>query len=695
MLWTETKTAATEKVVSNLATFDVRRAAAAFKATMTAVLVGLAATAPMIPSTAMACGGCFSPPGVQSNQAILQDAERVFFHYDPGTKKTLVWVEVKYSGLAKDFGWVLPLPSKPKVAVGTSWVFDRFDQRQAPRFATSVEPQDENCQSWYTYCYGNEPSSAQNGPGSGSSGGGFASDAGSSAGASEDGDKGPVQVLEQDKAGPYDYEIIAASEAKPLQQWLKKNGYKMPDKALPILEAHIKKGDVFVAFKLQNGAGANEVRPVVLEMEDADPCVPLRLTSIAASEDMSVVVTLAGEGRAIPKNHMQVEPNLARLNWFANANNYGQLLSAAIDEAEGRAFVTEFSGPTKNQGPLAGAPKMVIDPVYNVSDAESLGRALIDSKMPMIQDLANTIERATGLAKAASVEPLQYYTQLRSCAQQKYNNQYVGYCKTFMGERATMPVDGKKLGDMVKKDFMDPLAAVQAAMDGSKTVTRMVMRISPEEMDRDPLFAFNKDLPAVSNQKTARFKRVCSTGWYPYDSVRFTLDGYGSWVIKGQLPGEIQGGPVGNNAIDPRFAKAAAAAAILVQDEKGNPVEVGKDETELVDTAIKGSIPGKPTLPAGMTLKSGGKRWTPPENDPTVKFIEQRDDSKCTVWHVVKAWETGSEKAAKAVMPGADNDADEPVGGCSSGGSSGDAALLFAELFAMLAVVRRKRVTAA
>lgn len=649
----------------------------------------LSGNAALFSNNALACGGCFSPPGVQSSQQILQDAERVFFHYDPGTHKTIVWVEVKYSGLAKDFGWVLPLPAKPKVAVGTSWVFDQFDTRHAPQFSTTVSDKDENCRNWQLYCHGSQSGSSSGGS---SSSGGFGGSADAGSGAPSERDDGAVKVLEKDVAGPYDYEIIAASEAKPLLEWLNKNNYKTPDSALPILESHIKKGDVFVALKLQNGAGANEVRPIVLEMDDADPCVPLRLTAIAASDDMAVVVTLAGEGRAIPKNHMQVQPNLARVNWFANANNYQQIVSEAIDEAAGRAFVTEFSGDAKTHGPMSGRPQMVIDPVYNVTNALGLGKALLSSNIPMIQDVANTMERESGLAASAGMEPLNFYSQLRNCAANRSTNPE-SFCGKFNQDRGTMPVDGKKIGAALDKDFVKPVQALHDAVESSKKITRMMMKISPEEMDRDPLFAFNKDLPDVSNVHKATFTRVCEDGWYPASATRLTIPEVGSWVFKGGMPNDFSGLAVANNAVDDRFAKANAAAAIVVQDETGPGVAVGGSEVELVDTAIKGSVPGKKTLPDGMTLKEGNKRWVPPKDDDVFTRAAKRDDSECTQYHAVKAWQTGSDGAAAGVLPGGDNGNSDTKAdsGCTAGGQGSSLPMALMLLLSLAVVLVRRR----
>ncbi len=85
------------------------------RALATRLLAASLGTALLAAQTAWACGGCFSmtpppPPGQQDQQYVVQDAERVLFVQDPATKKATVWVEVRYTGAAQDFGWVLPLP---------------------------------------------------------------------------------------------------------------------------------------------------------------------------------------------------------------------------------------------------------------------------------------------------------------------------------------------------------------------------------------------------------------------------------------------------------------------------------------------------------------------------------------------------------------------------------------------------------
>ena len=613
----------------------------------------LASTSLALPLDALACGGCFSPPGQQNNQLVLQNAERVLFHQDPKTKKSLVWVEVRYTGLAKDFGWVLPVPRKPKVSVGSSWVFDQLDQRHAPRFSTSVEAGDENCRSWTSYCFGTNPAARQS----------AALDAGSSAGgrnspASEDADgKSAVQVLEKDQAGPYDYEILASKDPKALLDWLNDHGYETPAKALPIIKSHLDKGDLFVAVKLQSTAGVNEVKPIVLEMDGAESCVPLRLTSIAATDNMSVVVTLAGPGRAVPKNHMHVTLNPLKLNWFNNGSNYAQIMAAAIDEAAGHAFVTEYAAAGKDTQLLGANNRMDATPFNLVTDASGLADALVASKLILTKDSVGILEKFAGLAKLSSQSPEGYYNLLRNCG----SNRNSSWCAKQLAGPSTLPVDGPKLGAALDKEFITPILMVSDRLGAAPRVTRLVMRISPEEMDRDPIFAFNAALPDVSNEYKARFKRVCSTGWLPYDSTRLLIDGVGSYVFKGVVPNDnTTTGKVANNATDKRFIDAPMAQKIELLDETGAATPIHDSQIELVDTAIAGATVGKKSLPTGLVLKPVDTRWPMPKDDETFTHVDKRDDSACTVVHVTKAWTTAADDAHPTLAAS---------GGCTAGSS--------------------------
>ena len=202
------------------------------------------------------------------------------------------------------------------------------------------------------------------------------------------------------------------------RSWLNKNGYQIPDKSVPIVNAHVEKGDVFLALKLLNGKGIEAIRPIRLKVKNADPCVPLRLTSIAASEDMSVVVTVAGPGRAVPKNGLHVVVNPLRLNWFAGASNYPQVLAAAIDEAGGHAFSAEAAGDPKILLDANFVPAKLDGVIFKgLGNVADLAKALTSAGVPVIPELVQVLPKASPeLVKAfPGVAPEVLWQQLGAC----------------------------------------------------------------------------------------------------------------------------------------------------------------------------------------------------------------------------------------------------------------------------------------
>lgn len=153
----------------------------------------------------------------------------------------------------------------------------------------------------------------------------------------------------QGTVGAFDVAVIGGSSADEVMQWLGDNGFQQDPAARPILEQYITEGHLFAAFRLSNGAGTDTIHPVALRFPDwSEACIPLRLTRIAAEEDMRVRALFLGDARAVPRNWRHVIPNPLQLNWVGQAQNYDATVSLAVDEppANGRAFITEYAGPS-------------------------------------------------------------------------------------------------------------------------------------------------------------------------------------------------------------------------------------------------------------------------------------------------------------------------------------------------------------
>ena len=59
---------------------------------------------------------------------------------------------------------------------------------------------------------------------------------------------------------------------------------------------------------------------------------------------MPITAYVLSSRRAIPLNYRHVLINPTRINWLNYGSNYSQVANAAVDEAGGQAFLTEYAG---------------------------------------------------------------------------------------------------------------------------------------------------------------------------------------------------------------------------------------------------------------------------------------------------------------------------------------------------------------
>src|SRR5688572_27257792 len=97
-------------------------------------LVGGACLVAAAAAPALACG-CFAPP--DPSVPVLQAGERIVFGVYNGQVEA--HIQIQYSGNAKDFGWLLPLPSLPTLELGTDELFRRLLERTQARFTLRTD----------------------------------------------------------------------------------------------------------------------------------------------------------------------------------------------------------------------------------------------------------------------------------------------------------------------------------------------------------------------------------------------------------------------------------------------------------------------------------------------------------------------------------------------------------------------------
>jgi hypothetical protein len=322
----------------------------------------LTALPALAPTPAHACGGTFCdlPPPNQPPMPVDQSGENVLFVVENG--RVEAHVQIQYTGNPERFAWVVPMPKKPKITAGSQRLFENLLQSTVPTFQV---------QGAFASNCGNSRFSDGGGVGCGATSESTADEAAFAPGrangaAGGSGQPSGPEVIGRASVGSYETVTLSGGSADELLTWLNENNYLVPDGTSKFLADYLEQQFVFVAIKLTAGAGLNEIHPLTFSYDGDEPCVPLKLTAVAATEDMGVRTFFLGSERFAPKNYKHVVVNDLRFDWTAATGrvsnnmgpalpgqqpaarqiNYNEVISEAVDSplTNGRAFVTEYAG---------------------------------------------------------------------------------------------------------------------------------------------------------------------------------------------------------------------------------------------------------------------------------------------------------------------------------------------------------------
>jgi hypothetical protein len=436
---------------------------------------------------AEACG-CFAPPSTV--EPIVQAGERILFSVKDG--KVTAHIQIQYSGEAKDFGWLLPLPSVPTLKLGSDELFTRLGATTQPQYVTTQTLGQPCAQPSGGFAFGcaaprsalfSEPTS------------GGLQDAGTS-----------TPLVTASSISPYDFAVLKADDKTAMFQWLSDNRFFVPTGTDDAVGPYIRPGAYFLALKLKAGARSGDVTPVVVEYPSQLPMIPLILTSVGATPNMGVQVYLLGEGRGIPRNFHHVVLNDARLDWVNGATNYSALITAAVAEApQKHAFITEYAGSsevmvdqlappgrfgTEQELAAATTPQDFVAKLYAKRfgfDNAAQSRAL---PSPVVRLLLTDIPYPSGLAargvnESDFINNVEYYL---GTYRSQNPDVFVGYMTNF---------DAPSLAQQIFEQYVTPMREANALFAQHPKLTRLITTLSPEDMTEDPVFSFNPALPDV------------------------------------------------------------------------------------------------------------------------------------------------------------------------------------------------------
>ncbi len=502
-----------------------------------------------------ACG-CFAPP--DPSVPIVQAGERILFAVDNGV--VTAHIQIQYAGEAKDFGWLLPLPSVPVLKLGTEELFTQLINTTQPRYFVKTVVNGT--------CAGGNPL-----------GGVFTPQSASADGRSSTSEGAESPLVTQASIGPYDYAVLKADSKEAMLGWLAANHYFIPAGTEATVGPYINPGSYFLALKLKSGQSAGDIQPVVLTYNSELPMIPIILTSVAAQPNMGIQVWMLGSSRAIPRNYNHVVINDAQLDWLAKAVNYNDVVIKAISETpQKHAFITEYAGPSSVMAGVLDRPgrfgsidelKALTDPAAFVQYLFTHGYAQNTPFGPISRSVL------TPLVKSLVLGMLPRPTRLLASVTDDVWLQNLGL---YLGSyRAAHPdefagwepaFDASALSAQLDEKIVRPAREAGALFNKYPKLTRLYTALSPEDMTRDPVFSFNPALPEVSRDHTATLTISCNI-FTSYANAPRTLTTEQGWSR-----------PINATPLNPN--KSPSSFRIETLSEEGPP-KVLTDNTSLID----------------------------------------------------------------------------------------------------------------
>ncbi|MBV1862762.1 MAG: DUF2330 domain-containing protein [Nannocystaceae bacterium] len=478
------------------------------------------------PQEAKACGGTFCDAGPTS-MPVDQTGENILFVMGEDYTEAHIQIQYDPSTEASEFSWIVPLTELPEFGVGSELLFDAVLSSSVPRYGFNSVFTGQSCG-------GEDTADSGGGDPTGPAGGSSGADSGTDT----DGGGG-VDILLKEVVGAFEITVLSGDNVVEVKEWLETNGYQQDPNADPILEEYLSEGYIFAAFKLTNDTETSEIHPITLRFPNNEACIPLRLTRIAAVDDMDIRSFFLSDDRVVPSTYKHVLVNPLRLDWANLASNYKSVITQAVDadEAAGRAFVTEYAGSSEivpsgglygkewNSGPFGNlAPIGVVDVLEN-------------------QGLMTCFEDGGGFGGSSSSggdsSACQYNHPLLRGLLQKHlpvpegidEVDFYGCLSCYQDQIDQEAWDSAGFAADLESRIVVPGQRAVELLGSFPYLTRMYTTMSPGEMTVDPFFYENPDLGDID--LTAQFAQQgtgCDSSviWtLPDDRVVYSPDG--SW----------------------------------------------------------------------------------------------------------------------------------------------------------------------
>ncbi len=455
------------------------------------------------PQQAEACGGTFCDGG-PSPMPVDQTGENILFVMAEEYTEAHIQIQYDPTTDAEQFAWVVPLTDLPEFGVGSEPLFDAVLSASVPRYGFNNVFTGQGCDD-------NESSSASDTAAGSTDPTGAGGTSGDGESDSDTDDGGP-EILLNEVVGAFEITVLQGDNLMEVTTWLDANGYAQDPNADPILQEYLDEGYLFAAFKLTNDAETSEIHPITLRFPNNEACIPLRLTRIAAVDDMDIRSFFLSDSRVVPSTYKHVLVNPLKLDWPSSASNYKSVITQAVDadQADGRAFVTEYAGPS-DIVPTFGLFSDQWDSSL-FEELAAIGAVDILENQGLMTCFGGSGSGGTSTGSSTGSTgggsdgtSCQYNHPLLRGLLQKYlpvpdgipEVEFYGCLSCYQDSIDAEAWDPAAFALDLQSRIIAPGQNAAEILNSFPSLTRMYTTISPGEMTEDPFFYQNPDLPDV------------------------------------------------------------------------------------------------------------------------------------------------------------------------------------------------------
>ena len=204
----------------------------------------------------------------RSGEGVQVAQEEALIVWDSKTRTQHFIRRVSFDGRAKDFGFLVPTPSKPELADADNWTFRYLARLTEPKVITIPRAK----------------------------GDGKAVQAASASASASGG--GRVEVIGQASVAGFDAVILEASDAESLDRWLRQHGYVSSPDLMAWYRPYIERKWKITAFKIGGGGRSVSTSAVRMSFATDEPLFPYREPKRAEPDGRRLLrVYFLSEGR--------------------------------------------------------------------------------------------------------------------------------------------------------------------------------------------------------------------------------------------------------------------------------------------------------------------------------------------------------------------------------------------------------------